>query len=370
MHFGLHFLFSCASHQSAQQRYRDSLEQSVHAETLGFESVWPVEHHFHAPISVMPCPSLFLAAVAARTSRLRLGTGITQLPLSHPLRVAEELATLDVLSAGRTELGIGRGANGAHYAGFGLPMQDSRERFAEGVRLLRRALTGERFSFRGQFYQVDDATLAPAPLSAPTLRVAVTSKETARFAGTEGLAIMIATHVNPLVRVRALLAAYAEARALAGHAPATSADLTLLMPLYVAESAEAARRETASNIANYRKLVLTLGEAALGKCDSAAQRAMLQPILERMGALSFEQIHAEGMGCFGSPAQCVDWLSKLRSELDPGRVIAWFNFGGLLSHTNVLRSMERFAERVMPEFQAGPGLRQQRPAWSARLRTG
>jgi alkanesulfonate monooxygenase SsuD/methylene tetrahydromethanopterin reductase-like flavin-dependent oxidoreductase (luciferase family) len=349
MHFGLHYLFSCASHQSAAQRYHDSIEQAVRAEALGFESIWPVEHHFHSEISVMPCPALFLAAVAMRTKRLRLGTGIVQLPLQHPLRVAEELATLDVLSGGRTELGIGRGANAAHYAGFGLPQGDSRERFAEGVELLRRAFSGERFSFQGRFYQVDDVALAPAPLRRPSLRVAVTSEETARFAGEQGLGIMIATHVNPVTRVRPLLAAYAAARAQAGHAPYCADDLTLLMPLFVGESLAAARTELTPNIEHYRRLVSALAEASLGKCGSAEQRAVMLPIIERLKQLSFEQIN-DGMGCFGTPEQCREVLSGLQREFNPGRVIAWFNFGGLLPHESVLRSMELFAARVMPAF--------------------
>jgi alkanesulfonate monooxygenase SsuD/methylene tetrahydromethanopterin reductase-like flavin-dependent oxidoreductase (luciferase family) len=351
MDFGLHFLFSCSSSQSATQRYRDSLEQAVQAEALGFESVWPVEHHFHSEISVMPCPSLFLAAVAARTERLRLGTGIVQLPLHHPLRVAEELATLDVLSGGRAELGIGRGGNAAHFAGYGLSLDHSRERFAEGVSLLQRLFAGERCSFRGRFYQLEDAALAPRPLRTPSMRVAVTSDETARFAGERGLPIMIATHVNPLPRVRVLLDVYGRARAEAGYAPSTPNDLSLLMPMYVAETEAAARADVTPNVDNYRRLVTELARAALAKCETAAQRAALTPIVERLGSLGFEQIN-DGMGCLGTPAQCRELLMQLERELNPGRVIAWFNFGGLLPHPSVLRSMELFAHSVLPSFAA------------------
>src|SRR4029453_10233280 len=118
MKFGLHYLLSCAEGQSPAQRYRETLEQAVHAESLGFESAWPVEHHFNSTASTLPCPALFLAALAARTSTIRLGTAIVQLPLAHPMRIAEELATLDVLSGGRVELGVGRGGHPAPSAGF------------------------------------------------------------------------------------------------------------------------------------------------------------------------------------------------------------------------------------------------------------
>jgi alkanesulfonate monooxygenase SsuD/methylene tetrahydromethanopterin reductase-like flavin-dependent oxidoreductase (luciferase family) len=114
--FGLHYLVSCSDFQSPVQRYADTLEQATSAEALGFESVWPVEQHFDQQLSALPCPAIMLSAIAARTKTLRLGTAIVQLPLGHPLRIAEEIATLDVLSGGRVEFGVGRGAHPKHYA--------------------------------------------------------------------------------------------------------------------------------------------------------------------------------------------------------------------------------------------------------------
>ena len=96
MKFGLHYQLPCFGSQSPVQRYRDTIEQSVHAEALGFESVWPVEQHFNADLSITPAPLLLLAALAERTRTLRLGIAIVLLPLSHPIRIAEEIATLDV----------------------------------------------------------------------------------------------------------------------------------------------------------------------------------------------------------------------------------------------------------------------------------
>src|SRR2546429_323599 len=124
MKFGLHYQVPCSGSQSPVQRYRDTVEQAVHAEALGFESVWPVEQHFIPDLSISPAPLLLLAAIAERTTTLRLGIAIILLPLSHPIRVAEEIATLDVLSNGRVEFGIGRGALPAHFAGFGIPQAE------------------------------------------------------------------------------------------------------------------------------------------------------------------------------------------------------------------------------------------------------
>src|SRR5580704_5183840 len=153
MKFGLHYQLPCFGSQSPVQRYRDTIEQSVHAEALGFESVWPVEQHFNADLSITP--PLLLAALAERTRTLRLGIAIVLLPLSHPIRIAEEIATLDVLSNGRVEFGVGRGSIPTHFAGFGVPQAESRERFIEALELIVQAWTKERVSYDGRFFKVD-----------------------------------------------------------------------------------------------------------------------------------------------------------------------------------------------------------------------
>ena len=152
MKFGLHYQVPCSASQSPVQRYRDTLEQAAHAEALGFESVWPVEQHFIPDLSIMPAPMLLLAAIAERTKTLRLGIAIVLLPLSHPLRIAEEVATLDVLSNGRVEFGIGRAASfRATSSASGFRRRRAR-RFLEGLEVIRSAWTNQRVSFHGLFF--------------------------------------------------------------------------------------------------------------------------------------------------------------------------------------------------------------------------
>ena len=209
MKFGLHYLLSVSASQSPTQRYRDTLEQAVHAEALGFESVWPVEQHFNQLQSALPCPTLLLAAIAARTTTLRLGTAIVQLPLAHPLRTAEEIATLDVLSGGRVEFGVGRGSQPRHFAGFGVPLSDSRDRMIEALDYLRVAFTHDRFSFDGRFFHADDICLVPKPVQRPhpPIRIAANSPDSFELAGRLGYPILVATHINPLPKLRELLGA-------------------------------------------------------------------------------------------------------------------------------------------------------------------
>jgi alkanesulfonate monooxygenase SsuD/methylene tetrahydromethanopterin reductase-like flavin-dependent oxidoreductase (luciferase family) len=347
MKYGLHFLLSCADDQWPVARYRATVEQAARAESLGFESVWPVEHHLNPAVSISPCPSLLLAAIAERTTRLRLGTAIVQLPLAHPLRVAEEIATLDVLSGGRVECGVGRGANPTHFAGFGVPMAESRDRMTEALAYIRRAWTQERFSFRGRFYQADDLTLAPRPVQRPhpPVRVAANSVDTAAWAGRQGLPLIVASNVNPFPVLRELVTAYRVARAEAGHDEAPD-DVTLLMPLFVGESRRAVEADVGPSVRQYARNAAAVAEPWAARAPEA-ERPRLQAILERARSMTYESVN-EGSGVLDTPDACVDRLRWVREELTPGRVICWFNFGGLVHHDRVVRSMELFASQVMP----------------------
>src|SRR5712692_11493006 len=199
MKFGLHYQLPCFGSQSPVQRYRDTLEQSVHAEALGFESVWPVEQHFNADLSITPAPLLLLAALAERTRTLRLGIAIVLLPLSHPLRIAEEIASLDVLSNGRVEFGVGRGAVPSHFRGFGVSISENRDRFVEGLEVILQAWTSDRVSYHGRFYDIERISVVPKPVQQPypPIRVAANSEDTFELIGRMGLPIFVASQVNP-----------------------------------------------------------------------------------------------------------------------------------------------------------------------------
>jgi alkanesulfonate monooxygenase SsuD/methylene tetrahydromethanopterin reductase-like flavin-dependent oxidoreductase (luciferase family) len=152
-----------------QRRQVDDFVQfTVEAEELGFDGVTLTEHH--APLMTCPSPHLLLAAAAGKTTRIRLGTAVTVLPLYHPVRVAEEAGTLDLLSEGRFELGLGRGVPGeAHFAvGRDLSPQELNQGWAESLELLHLALTERDFTFDGMFHKVTQpTTIATRPLQDP-----------------------------------------------------------------------------------------------------------------------------------------------------------------------------------------------------------
>lgn len=124
------------------ERYRLATEQIVHAERAGLDSAWIAQHHFHEAEGGLPAPFAFLGFVAARTSRIRLGTGIVTLPLENPVRVAEDAAVLDLMSSGRFELGVGTGGNPSAFAAFGLDSAARNDIFARNLDIVRNALAG------------------------------------------------------------------------------------------------------------------------------------------------------------------------------------------------------------------------------------
>ena len=155
-------------YESPSEVYRNIIDEAVLAEDLGFEGIWIAEHHFASNYSLSPNPMTLLAAVAARTTRLKLGAGVTCLPEHHPVNVAEEIALLDQISVGRVDTCIGRGVFPDEYGGFGVPIADSQERYAEGLELLNRLLNETDVLHDGKAWQIiSPVTLAPGPYQKP-----------------------------------------------------------------------------------------------------------------------------------------------------------------------------------------------------------
>jgi len=347
MKFGLHYQLPCSGSQSPVQRYRDTLDQAVYAEALGFESVWPVEQHFNPNLSILPSPLLMLAALAERTRTLRLGIAIVLLPLSHPVRVAEEIATLDVLSNGRVEFGIGRGSIPTHFTGFGLNQAESRERMLESLEIILQAWTSESLSFQGKFYHINDLSVVPKPVQQPhpPIRVAANSVDTFELMGQLGYPIFVAAQVNPFHKIREYLPLYRQARKAAGHPAPGGEDVTLLTPLYIGNDPAQIRRELEPSIKSFLQAVATLYASA-----GLLLEGRIKEVLERVRHMTYEQM-CQVMAVFDTPDACVERLKRFQQEFGMGRVICWFNPGGMVPHQQVMRSMELFAAKVMPHFQ-------------------
>src|SRR5687767_8327771 len=166
MRYGLFYLPSSlpATPSEGAERLRAVVEQTGYGEQLGFDSVWLAEHHFHAFGGLFSATPVIGAAIAQRTTTIRIGTAVTLLPYHNPLRVAEDYATLDCLSHGRLEFGIGHGFIKWESLTFGTPLEGLRDRFKESLEIILNAWSEPRFSHKGRSYRYDNVEVLPRPV--------------------------------------------------------------------------------------------------------------------------------------------------------------------------------------------------------------
>ena len=193
MEFGIFDQLPRGTGQTSGNRYREFIEQCTLADTVGFDSVWMAEYHFNPRFSVMPSPLLVGAAVAKCTSNISIGTAVNLLPLHHPVRLAEEVATLDIISDGRVLFGVGRGSNPEHYSGLSVDVDEARPRFLEGLQVVKASWADENVSHKGQYYDIQDLAVEPKPIQKPhpPIYIAANSDETFPIVGELGHNILV-----------------------------------------------------------------------------------------------------------------------------------------------------------------------------------
>jgi alkanesulfonate monooxygenase SsuD/methylene tetrahydromethanopterin reductase-like flavin-dependent oxidoreductase (luciferase family) len=342
MRFGFFDQLPCADGHSERQRYLDLLAQIELGEALGFDTVWLGELHFSRAFSILADPLMVLAAAAQRTTRIRLGTAVTLLPLHHPVKVAEEAAVADLLSNGRLEFGVGRGTAPIHYAGYEIPQEESRERFEEALDFIREAWTQKSFSFQGKYFRARDLTVVPSPVQKPhpPVRIAANSPDTFPLAARRRLPIFATPLINPPDKLKAGLSVYREALPAGTHG-----DTALAFPVHVTTSRARARQDCEASLLHF------LREAGqrlrpLGDADIKSFEAFRQ-VLARMERVTYEDVDRE-MAVFGDPEYCVERVRALRREYEMDEFICYFNQGGLMEHAMVRESMTLFAREVIP----------------------
>ncbi|MGH7030494.1 MAG: LLM class flavin-dependent oxidoreductase, partial [Stellaceae bacterium] len=177
--FGMFHEFQCPSGTSQKEAFAESFAQVDAAERWGLDAMWLAEIHVAPERSVCAAPLTIASAIAARTKRMRIGTVVQVLPLCHPLRLAEEAATVDQISEGRLIFGVGRSGFPRTYEAYGVPYGESRERFAETLEILKKAWTEDSFSYAGQFYNFNNVRLTPKPYQQPwpEIRIAANSAD-------------------------------------------------------------------------------------------------------------------------------------------------------------------------------------------------
>jgi len=348
MHFGI-FVEERRRDTSEATAFQDALELAEAAEAWGLDGVWLGEIHFNPTRSVQSAPIALASFLAARTRRVRIGTAVTVLPLANPLRIAEEVATVDHLSQGRFDFGIGRSGAARTYDVLGIPYGESQARFEEALAIIRQAWKGEPFSHHGTFHRIENTTVAPRPYQVPhpPLRMAANSHETFPFVGRAGLPLFVGLRDLDLPELRVQLGTYRAAWREAGHPG--NGDVCLRIPVYAAPTEKLAREEPYENITYFFQRHTELTRARVGRAGSGpADR--LQSRLDQLANLSYEQI-LETRVAFGTAAGLTERLARLRDDLGLDGIIAELNPGGLLAMDQMRRTLRILAHEVIPAFR-------------------
>jgi len=347
--FGIFHEFARSAGQTDAEAFAQSFAQVDAAERWGLDVIWLAELHCMPDRGVVSAPLIVASAIAGRTRRIKIGIAVQVLPLCHPLRLAEEVATLDHLSGGRLIFGVGRSGFPRTYEAYGVPYAESRERFAEVLEILRRAWSNERFSFEGDFYTFGNVTLVPKPLQQPypELRIAATSADTYPVIGAMGLPIFVAVRLGTIEELGPNIAAYREAYRAAGHAG--QGEVYLRVPVYVGDSEATARAEPEQSIMRFYR---TLGAQIEDSATRAGARAAEQRA-ERGQALQtirYDDVLREKV-IIGTPDTVTQRLQDLTRKLGLNGILAELNCGGLLPNDKVMRSLQLMCEEVAPRFR-------------------
>ena len=348
MDFGIFMEFEMRRGGDQATAFREGFDVVDAAEAWGLDGVWLGEMHFTPARSVLSAPIVVASSIATRTKRLRIGMAVQVLPLNNPLRIAEEAATVDQISAGRFDFGIGRSGFPRVYDVYGIPYAESQARFREALEIILEAWKGEPFSYKGQYFSFENATVAPRPyqLPHPPLRMAATTEETFPRVGEMGLPIFVGLRGMDISTLRNHVLAYRQAWRAAGHAG--EGNVYLRIPVYAADTEKAALEEPFESASFYFSRQADLQQTAVGRTGAGPER--LQARVERLAGLSYEQILAERVA-FGSAAGLIDRFARLREELSLAGVVAELDAGGLIPPERVKRSLAILTREVMPAFK-------------------
>ncbi|MDP2372633.1 LLM class flavin-dependent oxidoreductase [Reyranella sp.] len=323
------------------------------AEPLGFDSLWGLEHHFTG-YAMSPAPTQLLAYFAGRTKRISLGTAVIVLPWHDPIRVAEQIALLDIMCGGRCRFGFGRGAASVEYEGFGIPMGEARPRFAEAAEVIVKALANETFEHQGQFFKIPRTSIRPRPTSNPERRfyASSVSPESAEVIAKLGFGMLLIMHTE-WSKCREDIDKFHAMSQAAGFAPRAPIILTNVS---CAESRDEAReramrylgRKWQSIDDHYHfsdgHLANVKGYEAYGK--TAKTYAKLKDPANLKKATDFYV----SIQIVGTPDDCLQQIGELQKVTGLEHLVAEFAFGNL-PHHEAERNARLFADRVLPTLQ-------------------
>ena len=340
MHFGTFLLMQSPSARPSPEIFARGIEMAQAAESLGFRNIWLAEHHF-STYGYLSRPAQLATYIAAKTTRLRVGTAVIVVPLHHPLVIAEEIATLDLLAGGRVDIGLGRGYQHYEFERFGLELESGRQRWEESVDIILKAMEGRPFAYDGKLFKIPETTIFPTPVQQPRPPIWITaqSPDSVENAVRRGFNVLTGGFGVPLERMGEFRRLFD--RVVAEVKPATPLSVGVQRAVYVTHS-EADARAAAEEARWNMRVTLSLRnhyervERGRAIPVPGPREPDVDDLLDRFLVI-------------GTPDTVVRQIRRVQEVVGITHFNCSFWFGDL-EHARVLRSMELFAREVMPAF--------------------
>jgi alkanesulfonate monooxygenase SsuD/methylene tetrahydromethanopterin reductase-like flavin-dependent oxidoreductase (luciferase family) len=317
---------------------REIVEEAQAADRNGFDSFFVSEHHNQS--DRLSSALTLCGIILARTERLRVGTSVLTLPLHHPLFIAEAIGLLDVMSGGRVHMAFGMGYVPEDFAAYGIPMSGRIERFREALEVLRGAWTVPNFSYRGRFFELEEAVAYPKPIQSPhpPLMVGAWSDQGVRLAGEWGDG-WLADEMPTMTEIGRWLEIYR-----AGAKIASRPERVLLMrDGWVADSWEQAAAEFGPSITNGMWPYVAKG---LFRVEG---NPWIRDVRSRED-FTFEKLAQGDRFVMGSASECIEQLRRIEATYGIEHVVIGCRYGSEPSHEQVLKQIQRWGTEVIPGF--------------------
>ena len=362
MKFGIFHLVPWHESRTQEQALREAMEEIELADQLGIDGVWLGEHRFsrHGLLSGMWS---FLGQVAGRTKHIRIGTSVIVLPVHNPILVAEEAAMLDVMSGGRLDFGIGAGYQRQEFQGLGVDINESRERFQEGVDVIIKAWTEETLTYHGKYTNVDDLWVLPKPVQKPhppMFQAVQSSPASVEFAASRRMQLQVLSGGltgNVGQGPQSLIRLWREKMEQFGHAHA-HLDPPMYQSIYVAPTMEEVEQDPAG-LQNFSSRIMnSIGITGAPIGSPLDKDGNIPQGYETWVGPQGERDRRDDSGdadiprLFGTPEVVTERLKQIQ-EAGFNHIFSAFGFPGL-PHEKVMRSIELFGTQVMPNFREVP----------------
>jgi luciferase family oxidoreductase group 1 len=340
MDIGTFLLMQSPSFRPSEEVYARAIEQAQAAESLGFRNAWLGEHHF-STYGYLSRPLQLASYIAAKTTKLRVGTAVIVVPLHHPLLIAEEIAMLDILSNGRADIGLGRGYQRYEFERLGLQLDTSGEKWNESLDVIMKAFEGKPFSYEGKIFKIPETSIFPKPVQKPRPPIWVTGQSpfSIEAAAKRGLNVLTGGFGVSVERLREFGQIFN--KVLADNKLETKPLVGVQRAVYVTKD-DADARDAAEHARWNMRVTLSLRNnyEKVEKGNAIPVPAKSEPTIDEL---------LENYLVIGTPETCIRQIKRLQEVVG----ISHFNCSfwiGDLDQKRVLKSMELFSKEVMPAF--------------------